>query len=517
MTSRATDRNLESGIGNAHGGDLFPTVMRNGATTAAARFLSVLAAIVLVPVVIHKLGISGYGIWETLFAVASLVTMILSALGTTFLWKISQVDGRDTIASIRLVKSGIFLVLAIAVAAGGILVLLIPFFTSGLRLDAEEGTNVREIFSLLIIVSLLGGMNIIRAAALQAFHQAGLVSFVNTLSQLVNYGLAALLLYRGLGLWSLFWGVVAASVITYALHTLLLYRTLGALCIIPVRPDWRELHGMAGYFGMLLIGTGAVALRGQTDRLVFAVFASPTWVGFYGIADRLSSPIREISNFVYIPLIAASGNLSRAANWRAIGELYQRMMKFTCIVVGLTAVLLIGLQRDIQIIWLGEYIPEVGGMLVWLLLGQVTAVMLTGPGTAILKGVGRLGIETTYIVVNLVLNVIGTIVLVWLVGPMGTVIASGTTWAVASLLFVFLLHRHTTLPVRATLAGITIFVAAVLFCVGALCIRSLSSCDTRSQCVCHFAIVGGILALGFIGISYVAANYIQSKVVSHTA
>ena len=68
--------------------------------------------------------------------------------------------------------------------------------------------------------------------------------------------------------------------------------------------------------------------------------------------------------------------------------------------------------------------------------------MLTGPGTAICRGVGRVGIETTYLAFNLILNLVLTVSLVLIIGPIGTAVATGTTWAVSSILFLFVLHRN---------------------------------------------------------------------------
>ena len=503
---------LHAGSADSEVSEYFNKVMRNAGTIAIARLLSALSAIAIVPVIIHKLDLVGYGVWETIFAVTSLITMMLGALGTTFLWRLSQIGAtEDVVDAARMVRVAVFLVLVISAIGSVLLVFISPELVACFHLDGEEAKGAQQILPLLAAASLLGGMNIVRAAGLQAFHKAGLVSLVNTLSQMFNYSVAALLLFGDFGLWSLFWGFVAANLITYFLHTALLVRTLRSPCVLPALPDWNELRHMSKYLGMLLIGTGAVALRGQKDRLILAAFTSSTWVGFYGIAARLVSPIMEISNFIYVPVIAAAGNLNGSGNWKAMGDLYSRLMRIVPFGVGLVAVLLIGLQREIQIIWLGEYVPEVRPILLWLLLGQVTAVVLTGPGTAILKGAGRLRIETAYIVLSLVLNVLSTIVLICMIGPMGSVVSSGGTWALASLLFVFLLHKHTSLPLRGTLNGVFVLSIVIVFALAMPFVPPLFACSTRTACVYHLIIFGGIFSLLFTCITYFAAARILGK------
>jgi O-antigen/teichoic acid export membrane protein len=93
--------------------------------------------------------------------------------------------------------------------------------------------------------------------------------------------------------------------------------------------------------------------------------------------------------------------------------------------------------------------------------------MLTGPGTAICRGSGRAGIETAYLALNLVLNVGLTISLVLLIGPIGTAVATGATWAVSSILFLFVLHARLDLPVDASrrAAATALLAAAVAWAV----------------------------------------------------
>ena len=79
------------------------------------------------------------------------------------------------------------------------------------------------------------------------------------------------------------------------------------------------------------------------------------------------------------------------------------------------------------------------------------------------RGCGQAAIEATYLGVNLVLNLIITIVLVLIIGPVGTAAATGLMCVVSSILLLFVLHRRMELPVDASrqsagaalLAGIT--------------------------------------------------------------
>ena len=158
----------------------------------------------------------------------------------------------------------------------------------------------------------------------------------------------------------------------------------------------------------------------------------------------------ETISFVYVPILTAVAALKAMGDWEGVRRFYSRLMSTVSLATGLVVVIVAGLADRVIILWLGRPLPE-ATVLLWLLItGSASAAMLTGPGTAVCRGVGRVGIETTYLALNLVLNLVLTISLVILIGPIGTAVATGLTWAVSSVVFLFVLHRRLDLPASAS-------------------------------------------------------------------
>ena len=198
---------------------------------------------------------------------------------------------------------------------------------------------------------------------------------------------------------------------------------------------------MARYSGLVTVGSVAAALRDQTDKVILASLASPAWVAYYGIAARLCGLVMEIISFFYLPILTAVGALNAMGDWDGVRRLYSRLMAIVSSLTGLVVVVVAGLADRLVVLWIGHPIPQVT-ILLWLLItGSASAAMLTGPGTAICRGCGRVEIETTYLAFNLVLNLVLTVSLVLLIGPIGTAVATGSTWALSSILFLFVLHK----------------------------------------------------------------------------
>ena len=104
------------------------------------------------------------------------------------------------------------------------------------------------------------------------------------------------------------------------------------------------------------------------------------------------------------------------------------------VAAGLVSVLVLSLYDRLTVFWLGRSVPGIAPILFLVVAGNAIAVILTGSGTSICKGVGKLEIETIYVVTGLILNIILTITLVLAVGAIGTVIASTVSWSIGAVL-----------------------------------------------------------------------------------
>jgi O-antigen/teichoic acid export membrane protein len=268
-------------------------------------------------------------------------------------------------------------------------------------------------------------------------------------------------LLLGAGLWSLWIGFALAFLITASGFQILASRLCPGITLRPALPRRPDVRNVRKYAGCLVLGSLSASLRVETDKLVLASFASPAWTGYYSLAARMAGLVMEVSNFFYVPTVAAAGALHARADWPGIRALYSRLMVVVPAAAGAVIVAVAGFPRHLMVLWIGRDVPQAVPLLGLLLCGYASAVVLTGPGTCICKGAGRIEIETAYIAVSLALNLGLTIILVRWVGPIGTVIATAVSWAAGSLFFVFHLHRRLPLRAAPTIRAGRVFAAII--------------------------------------------------------
>lgn len=427
----------------------------NSMTIAGARLLSATVSLAAVPVMIAKLGVEGFGTWEALYAVATLGSMVQGAVGGTLLWRFSDLLGRgDSAEAARWFQLGL-------TATVALLLLLVPVswairdpVSRVIHVPAAYAAAVRILFPLTVLLLTIGGFADTMEAAIGGSQRTGVVSVNLAVGLSANYAVAIAGLLAGWGMAALAAGVGAGVLLRIGIASALTRQTIRGVpwrLALPRRRDYAALR----YASFLTVGYASAALRGQTDKLVLAALASPAWTGYYGIAARLANLVLEFSRFFYNPLLSAVAALRARGCWSDVRELYDAVMTVVPAVSGAVAVVVAGLSDRLVLLWVGHSYGPVGFILVLLLTGNTAAVMLTGPGTALSRGAGVVWVETSYVVVGLVLNLILTVALVVTIGPLGTVVASGASWAVSSLVFVVMLHRVLDVPVAATYRAVT--------------------------------------------------------------
>lgn len=482
-------------------------LFKNSALMMACRVAAMLVSLVTVPFVIGKLGLLGYGSWEVLLSVSIITTIFQNALGGTLLWRVSSAYGTGDDAEIRrLPRLGIAVTLMVYSVTFPLVLACRHPLVQLFHIPLELRASALVILPCIVGVTVLGGVNESLAAVLRGSQEAGYASVIQTLAGFMNAGVLLIGLARGAGLWSLLAGYSVASLLTgigYYLRASYLY---GWLDIRPKWPTRQDVLATRRYIGLLSIGSFSSLLRGETDKLVLAGFASPAWVGIYAIAARMSSVVLESSNFFYNPTIAATGAMNGRGDWQGVRKLYVTMAAVFPVAAGLVSVLVLSLYDRLSVLWLGRSVPGIAPILFLIVAGNAVAVILTGSGTSICKGLGKLEIETTYVVTGLILNIILTVTLVLTVGAIGTVIASTVSWAIGAVLFIVLLHRQFDLPLKGTYRSVgALFYVAAVVAIARILIPAYTAKPDRLPALLSVLRLGAVIGCIYI-LPFVLAN-----------
>lgn len=448
------------------------SLFNNSLFSALGLILTTTVSLIAVPIVVNKLDVIGYGTWESIIAVSALGNIFQISLSGTLLWKISAAYGAGDLESVQqYVSVGVFFALLLFAIFAPLAWFWNDFIINLFQVPEQFRSTASIVLPSVVGLMLLGSLNAVMAALIQGFQQSGSSALIQAFSVTCNSLVVIGGLLLGLGFWSLLIGY-AVGFLTYGTGLYLIIRRLcGSISLLPVFPRKATLSGTKSYAGFMLLGTVSCSLRDQADKIVLSSVASPVWTGYFGIAQRLSGLMLTVISFIYVPTIAAAGVLHSRDDQAGLRQLYIDVMTIMALIVGLSMALIAGLHDRLIIFWIGRPIPQVGTILYILILGSGAAVLFAGSGSAVCKGMGLIGLETRYIFASLILNIILKVVLVFWIGAIGSVISSAGSWALASVLFIVMLHKNTQLPVIGTLRALKGLILGVVF---ALCGRWLS-------------------------------------------
>jgi O-antigen/teichoic acid export membrane protein len=481
-------------------------LLQNSLLLGVSRLLSTCTSLISVPIIVSKLGLTGYGGWEALMAIAAISASLQTIVSGTLVWRMSAAYGNDDHPEIeRLARIGIGVTL--------ILFFLVCPAVWATRFQLVGVSNVPVLYRAVALWVLpclvtqlsLSGAGEVFGAVLISHQRAGVMTLIQSGAVVVNNAFVIFGLMNGWQLWSLLLGNTLGVATTIVCLYIAVRKIYGRnIRITPLLPNWIEARPLLRYAGFLALGWISMVLRDQTDKLVLANAGNSLWTAWFGMASRLANLVLIVCGFFYVPVMSAVAALHARGDWAGVRKLYENVTIALPIPMGLIVVLIASAYDRLLVVWIGRNVPQVAPLLFLLLAGNIAAVVLTGAGTSLCMGIGRVEIQTTYIIVCVASNIILKFVLTWLLGPIGSVVSSAASWTLGSIVFVFLLHRAVHLPRSALRAAATIPVMAAAVVMARLVAGAIPNSVTRWHAVvsaCGIGLFGiAIYVLLLIGL-----------------
>ncbi|MBV9124959.1 MAG: polysaccharide biosynthesis C-terminal domain-containing protein [Planctomycetes bacterium] len=429
------------------GAGLASKLLANSALMGLARAGGVGIQVVSIPVIVTRLGLELYGVAEALLAIAAMAMVLQAVISGAVLWRASLSFGaRDPAETRRLVRIGIGATLALMALCLPIVGSFRGIVVAELRVPAPYQAEAQWLLPAFVGLVLLGGINEALAAVLIAYQRAGTASLIQSgglaATNLVSIG--GLLL--GGGLESLLFGSLAGFATTFIVLYVFASALCGRISLLPLLPSRRDVAVIGPFFGLLLVSNLTLLVRENTDKVVLAMLGSATAVAHFSIAQRLSAIVMQVCAVCFTPFTSVVGALHARADQQGIQVLYAKVGTWMAALTGLSAFLVCTLREPLFILWLGNPYEGAWLFLLALVLGCASAIIFTGTGVALARGIGRAGLETRYALVTLVLTVLLKPVFILALGAVGAVAASAGSWCVGALFFLHLIHRAIDLP-----------------------------------------------------------------------
>jgi O-antigen/teichoic acid export membrane protein len=484
------------------------SIAYNGMFAFFDKAYTALSSLLLVPFLVHSLGMEVYGTWIVLTTVASYFA--LGNCGVIFSYEkyIAHYGAKDEIDSLRRFIATAFYG-SLALGLGIFLVSLIfsPIVFRFLLKNDSLGGNATIFILLMIYVSLSLGSTIITSVpkGMQRYDFASVISiFARTL-----YIVAVVVLcIRGMGLMSIVIGQYIYLIVTTGLSFAVAKRFFMGLSLDFAFFDYSMFKMMLMFGLKMQVSLLSVLITQSFDKLVIAYFLGVRLVAVYDIGSRLIIFLKDVPSFLFASITPRTSELHAREDRKKLQMLYLRGTKYLSIVCLGLIPLLFPVADTILSLWMHRTIDPFSVYVFQVLLFSTMFNATTGLGTSIGIGIGRPGSIAYSNIVMALVNIAGSLTLYYAFGPKGLVWGTAAGLVVSTVFYYLLLNRDMHIPEREFWVSVLLFPLIA----NALAVLFLAAIRGVVQELPLLGLTGALRAYVAIGINSIVALVVSGGI-----
>jgi O-antigen/teichoic acid export membrane protein len=382
----------------------------NVLATIVARVVNMARGVCLVPFVLAHIGLEAYGIWTTIFILVSYVGITTLGISNVYIKYVAEFHARKEYDKANsLLSTGLAVTIPLCGCVFLGFLLGWNWVAPWLRLPPAHAGEAKE--AVLIVLGVF-----LSSISLNAFSDilTGTQRIVSTqvfvtIGILVEFALIVWLVSAGRGIRGLAEAYLVRTVINDGLTIWWARRKLEWLHL-SLRLVKRESLKYVVHFGGIVQFQSMLSIfLASVERVAALATLGAAAAGLLDVAKKWPVSLSTIPTAFFAALLPAASHLDAASERKNklhnLGELYLRGSRYSNLcTAGFVAVLAFWAGPILQV-WLGPALPmryTLVPLFVVFSLAMHTH-MLTGAGTSIFRGMGRIYEEFTYTIPNLAL------------------------------------------------------------------------------------------------------------------
>ena len=323
---------------------------------------------------VHRFGLSQYGLWMLAIAVISSMESLSSGFGDATVRFVSRYRGRGDAAGVTRVVQATLAINAVlgAVLAAAVVIGAGFAVTHVFHVDPPQQALSTRILQVAGVILLFRSIENVYANTLRAFERYARTALTSIVARILNIGAAVVAAWSGHTVLTALEATLAISVVTLGVQVAGVRALCGPAVVVPriSRESFREIADY-GVFSWLQSMTGVIYYH--ADRLVVGALLGPAALGVYAICVQATQPIHGLSsaalNFIF-PHVSARRESGTDA---ALASFYHVATWLNLGFVLVLAAPLLFFGREILAVWMGPAFADRGAaVLLWLTIANAS-------------------------------------------------------------------------------------------------------------------------------------------------
>lgn len=432
----------------------FRTLSRNSIYAAVVEFWRVGSRFILTPIVIGKLGLTGYGTWTLIFSICGYADVLNTSFANAYSKYTAEFDRKRDYESLsQIISSGVAMMGALGLLGWTLVFWIREPILAFVRVPESLFADA------VTALPMIAGMMAVRLSfgcffqVLAGLQRLDLQHKLNILASVVEFVVTIVLLMLGYGLTALVIGHISGQLLAIVLAVVICRIQCPSLRCSPTRISrfgLKKMVSLGGRFQLLAVLGWAI-----TDglKLLIGRLCSVPVVAQYDLAEKLLSLAKSLSSSIIAPLMPAFANLHAGQDHEKRFSLYMSGSKIVALTAMASLTALVVFAEPVLIMWTGRECPEAAWTIRLMALGQFLWLM-TGVGTASLRGSGTVRLEITNAILRTIIAVAAMFPLYDFLGYPGIVLSVLLSRSLSALWFLNAFARFERLDFRSYSKGI---------------------------------------------------------------
>lgn len=404
------------------------------------------------PFVMAHMSLQEYGLWTSAFILVAYLGVSTMGLSNVYIRYVAKYEAEGNHRSANeLLTTGLFLTVPLCLALFGALVYFWPALQDWLKIPSHLAGDAKEAVLLVVLIFLSSIALSAFGDVLNGIQRIDVAQKIWVTGYILETVLIFVLVSAGRGVRGMAEAFFIRTVCTIGLSIFFSYRLVSWLHISPRLVSRRALRDLLSFGSVVQIQCFFDVVLSSIERVLALAFAGFEMAGLLEIAKKMPSSIAAIPLAFAGAFLPAASHLQATSNGESDSNVVQDLYLSGARHMNLAAAYFCGflalLALPILDVWLGKRLPGTEILLPLFAIGMQFH-LLTGPGTSIMKGIGRPLEEFHYCLPNALLLLI-TVPLARTVFGGFTAVSIG--WAVVAATVVsscyFLLRCHRKLGI----------------------------------------------------------------------
>lgn len=363
--------------------------------TLFAKTLYLVTRVALPPLILAHVTLTEYGMWSIAFIVISYLGLTATGFASVYIRSGAQAHQANNVDQLsRLVSTGILVLSGLSLVLFGLLWIGMPWVMGALKIESAQQATARMLVlgsSAIFLIDMSLGAYAYLLHGLGRIRQEQAIWVVAFLVEMVA---VLLLLWTGWGIASLLLAFGIRYVISLSSAAWVVHRSLPGLRLSLAYFDKGVLREFMGYGSIVQASSLLANALHSAERVLAGWFLGASAAALFDLGNKLPSTATSIPSAVSSVAMPAAARSQGAAE---VLELYLRSTRMTGLLTALPMPFLALFALPLCHLWLGQR-PEVPVVAAIMSVLSVSCHVhiLTGPGSAILRGTGSASNEFIY-------------------------------------------------------------------------------------------------------------------------